>query len=256
MERARWGVPATLLLLGLLLVGTLGMGGAATGEDRNRKISVSGSAEVRVKPDEVQLDLGIETSDMKLNVAKQENDQRVSRILEIARQAGVEDKHIQTEYLNIEPRYRDVSNDPNPVFIGYWVRRTVAITLRDPSKFDALLSRVVEAGSNYVHGIEFRTTDLRKHRDQARDQAIRAARQKAEALAAALGAKLGVVENINESQPAGWWTSYNRWGQPTRRGGFMTQNVMQEAGGGDGAGTLAPGQVTVTAQVHVVFRLE
>lgn len=172
---------------------------------QDRQISVTGNAEIRVKPDEVILNLGIETNDLKLDVAKNENDARVKRVLALGKAAGIEDKHIQTEYLNIEPRYRDYED--KRVFLGYWVRRSVALTLRDVTKFDDLLTKVVEGGANYVHGIEFRTTDLRKYRDQAREKAIVAAREKAEALSGALGLKLGKAKMIDEGS-GGWWPSY------------------------------------------------
>jgi uncharacterized protein YggE len=220
-----------------------------------RTISVSGSAEVRVTPDEVVLTLGIETNDMNLTVAKEENDRRVKKVLAVARTAGVEDKYLQTDFLDIEPRYDRVNN--KQTFLGYWVQKTLSITLRDLGKFDGLLSDAITAGANYVHGIEFRTTQLRKYRDQARAQAIRAAREKAVALTQELGVKLGAAQNISE-QPTHWWSSYSRYDRwRGGRGSFAVQNVMQSAGEGAAVeGTLAPGQILVTAQVSVAFAIE
>jgi len=78
-------------------------------------------------------------------------------------------------------RYRDGSHCPDypsyaiPRLKGYSVQKTIVVTLSDLSKFEDLLSGVLEAGANYVHNVEFRTTELRKHRDQARALAIQAA---------------------------------------------------------------------------------
>jgi uncharacterized protein YggE len=218
-----------------------------------RLITVTGDAEVRVVPDEVILTLGVETWNKDLNLAKQDNDRRVQRILQLAKTFGIESKHIQTDFISIEPRYEDQWEHRN--FIGYFVRKTVVITLRDPSRFEALLSAALEAGADYVLGIEFRTTELRKYRDQARELAIKAAQEKATDLASALGQKVGKPYSIREDQ-VGWWSSYNSfWG--ARGGRMMTQNVMQTAVGPSAPeSTIAPGQIVVNARVTASFELE
>jgi hypothetical protein len=108
------------------------------------------------------------------------------------------------------------------------------------------------AGVNYVHGIQFRTTELRKYRDQARALAIQAAQEKASALAGGLAQKIGAPQEIQENYSN--WTSW----YSTRWGGSMTQNVTQNVSGGapidDGA--FAPGQISVSARVTVVFELK
>ena len=106
-----------------------------------------------------------------------------------------------------------------------------------------------------VHGIQFRTTELRKHRDEARTLAIRAAQEKAVALAQELGQEVGQPHDIREDQSQ-WWSWYNTgWGG---RAGSMTQNVIQEGGSAPAGteGTLAPGQISVTAKVTVSFEMK
>jgi uncharacterized protein len=219
-----------------------------------RQIQVTGDAEVRVAPDEVLLTLGVETSDRDLGTAKQQNDERVKKVLALTAEHGIDPKDVQTEYINIEPRYRYDENQS--VFIGYFVRKTILITLKDISRFEDLLSAALESGVNYVHGIEFRTTELRKYRDQARALAIQAAKEKATALAEGLGQKVGVPQNIREDR-AGWYSSYGSgWGD--RWGSGPAQNVVQNAGPASSGleGSIAPGQISVQASVTVVFDLE
>ena len=173
----------------------------------------------------------------------------------MAAELGVEPKHIQTDYVNIEPRYR--YNDREDRFLGYFVRKNIVITLRNLSEFESLLTGMLEAGVNHVQGIEFRTTELRKHRDRARVLALHAAREKAEAMATELGGKIGSPRNITE-QHNQWWSGYGGW-WGARRHRAMSQNVMQTAGGGmsgGGSPTLAPGQIAVTARVSVSFELQ
>jgi hypothetical protein len=218
-----------------------------------RLITVTGDAEVKVAPDEVILTLGVEMWDKDLTAAKSQNDQRVKDILKLAPQFGIDSNHVQTDFLSIEPRYND--NYTHREFIGYFVRKTIAFTLRDTSKFETLLSGALEAGANYVHGIEFRTTELRKHRDQARALAINAAREKALSLAKELGQKVGQPHMIREDQ-TWWWSGYNSW-WGSRWGAGMAQNVVQNVGGrSELDGSMAPGQITVSARVTVSFELE
>ena len=76
-----------------------------------------------------------------------------------------------------------------------------------------------------------------------------------EALAGELDQEIGVPTMIQEVQNS-WWSGYNSW-WGANWGNGMTQNVIQEAGVGilTGDGSLAPGQISVTARVSVTFEL-
>src|SRR5215217_4614831 len=124
-----------------------------------RSINVSGDADVKVVPDEVVLTLGVETHDMNLSTAKKDNDERVQRIISISKEMGIESKYVQTNFISIQPRYKDSYDQQT--FFGYWVQKTIVVTLKDLTKFEDLLTQFLEAGANYVQGIQFRTTELR-----------------------------------------------------------------------------------------------
>ena len=219
-----------------------------------RLITVSGDAEVRVIPDEVILTFGVETWDKTITIAKKQNDDRVQRILAVARKYRVEPEHVQTDHISIEPRYKKVYDKSE--FIGYLVRKTIVITLRDISKFEDILSNAIEVGANYVHGIQFRTTELRKYRDQARALAINAAKEKAVSLASELGQEVGLPHTIREER-SDWWCWYNSW-WGSGRGGMSSQNVIQNVGEGqlEGESSIALGQINVNARVTVSFELK
>ncbi len=227
----------------------------ATGAPEPRTITTTGDAEVRVTPDEVILILGVETSDQELGVAKNQNDERVRRVLAVAKEQGVEARYLQTEYLSLEPRYSDSYNRRE--LTGYVARKTIVVTLKDINNFESLLTAALEAGANNVQGVQFRTTELRQYRDQARVLAINAAQEKANALAKELGQKVGKPLKIEEQQ-SNWWAWYGGWWSGGWSGA-MTQNVVQNAGGGglpSEDSTIAPGQITVNARVTVIFELE
>jgi uncharacterized protein len=218
-----------------------------------RTITVTGDADVRVSPDEVIITLGIETWNKNLDEAKSENDERTRQVLALTDDFDIEPRHIQTEYLSIDPSYE---NWENRHIDGFYVRKTIVITLKNISKFEDLITGVLEHGVNHIHGIQFRTTELRKYKDEARALAIKAAEEKAIALAGELGQDVGKPRAISENQ-TGWWSWYGSW-WGSYWSGSMAQNVIQEVGSNYSLeeGTIAPGQITVNAKISATFELE
>jgi uncharacterized protein YggE len=258
-----------VLVAGLVLLLAAGYGGvAARGvEQANptptpavqateplRTIKVSGNAQVMVAPDEVILTLGAESWAVKLIAAKANNDLIVQKVIGVTKQFNIPAKDVQTDYLNIQPSF---DNYEQHALTGYYVRRNVVITLKDLTRFEDLLSATLEAGVNYVHGIDFRTSELRKYRDQARDLALQAAKEKAQAMAARLGQTVGDPLTIQESNNY-WYTPYSSYWSWGYNGG-MSQNVVQNAAGpassdlSQSEQAMAPGQIAVSATVEVEF---
>jgi len=227
----------------------------ANQQPEERLITVTGEAEILVVPDEVMITLGIETWSEQLDSAKEENDQQIQKIISVAKKHKIEEKHIQTDYLSIEPKY--VKALEHTKLIDYFVRRTLVLRLNDVSRFDRVLSDVLEAGVDYVHGIKFRTSKLRMHKDHARSLAIKAAQEKANALAKELGQTVGKPYRIEENY-SGWRSFYSgNWG--LRWAGGMTSNITQNANIPNAAaiqGSLALGQIKVSAKVTVSFELD
>ncbi len=250
----------SVLLVVFLFLGVLAFANAPTLHAENRAapllaarpITTTGDAEIKVAPDEVIVVLGVETWDKNIQIAKKQNDDRIKRITALTKDFGIDPKYVQTDQINVEPRWRN-GTYTDADFIGYFIRKTMVITLKDVSKFEDVFTGALGAGATHVQGVQFRTTELRKYRDQARALAIQAAKEKASALAGELGRKIGEPQSIQENS-SGWWSSYSsRWG------GAMTQNVMQNVGGGSAfgdEGTFAPGQISISARVTVTFDLE
>jgi uncharacterized protein YggE len=247
---------AALCALALIATPAAGQPGLRVADDPSRRtIAVSGEAELRVPPDEVVLTLGVETFDASLQAAKNDNDARVAAVIRAARARGVPEQRVKTDYFVAQPRYDDRTHGEVRV-VGFIVRKSIVITLRDMAAFEPLLADALGAGATHIHGIDFRVTRLRAYRDSARTLAVDAAREKAQALAGRLGQRLGEPISINEGAN-GWYSGYGQeWGS---RGSGMTQNVVQNvSGGGETAsveGPTTPGQVAVRATISVVFEL-
>ena len=223
------------------------------------QINVSGSAEVKVAPDEIRLSVGVETRDQNLDVARQQNDERIVHALAFLKGAGMKDKDMQTDFISVVPDYDYNSSHVKPV--AYIVRKSVEIRVTAITNFEGIVTGLLTNGVNYIHGIDFRTSQLRKYRDQARELAIKAAKEKADAMASALGVKRGKVCNINVNDwSGGWGWPGSNWG-PRWGAACQAQNVVQNlgdpAGAADSAGeTFSVGQISVSATVNVSFLIE
>jgi uncharacterized protein YggE len=217
-------------------------------------ITVSGQAEVRVPPDEVVFTLDVDSVDKDMLAAKKKTDDSVRDVLAIARRNNVKAEDVQTSHISVQPKYNTDELDYEQrrtvkrVFVGYEVSKTVAIRLRDISKFDELLSDVLKAGVTKVSNVEFRDSRIRYHKDQARVMAIKAAQEKANLLAREIGQSIGPAYSISEG-------TINPY-----RDNNMTQNATVVISGSlsdrESDSAIAPGSISVTAQVTVRFRLQ
>ena len=218
-------------------------------------ITVSGQAEVQVAPDEVVFSLEVEKLDKDLLAAKNLNDESVRQILALARRFNIEARDVKTDYISVEPKYTtDYEaeeggggvNRPRVKreFVGYEVSKTVVILFRDIPRFEEFFSEVLKVGVSRVNNVEFRTSEVRKHKDQARAMAIRAAREKAVALTREIGQTIGKAYTIQE----GFYQDRS-----------VANNFSTAAGGrfsDEENTTIAPGSIKIRAQVTVRFRLE
>jgi len=211
-----------------------------------RTISTSGEAVVNVVPDEVVLTLGVTNSDRDLDRAKSANEQASGRLLKAISGLGIEDKFIATGALDVQMLFADWQRPET--FEGYSISRVYVITLKDIKQFDKLVDIALKNGANRIVGFEFRTTELRKYRDQAREMAIKAARGKAVDLAAALDCKVGRPRTITET---------NIYREYSLGASVLAQQAAQAPGGGEETGeALPPGQIAVRANISVTFDLE
>jgi uncharacterized protein YggE len=225
--------------------------------DDRPKITVNGEAVVYVKPDKIVISLGIETWDGDMGVAKRKNNDILRKALAAITACGVPEKEIQTDHLSIAPRWKDEYRKGD--FIGYFVRNTLVVNLTEAEKVEELATRTLEAGVTHLHGIDFQTTDFKKHRERARELALKAAKEKAEKMASVLGQSVGAPLQIAEGYSGSPWRYYSSWGGwGSGRYEGMSQNVAQEVRGGSGemSDTIVLGKIAIRAGVAVTFELK
>ena len=205
-------------------------------------VKTTGTAELKITPDQATIQLGVERQSATAKYAKAEVASTSGKVLAALKGLKIEDKDIQTAYLYLEPMidYRKGLRITN-----FTAEQSLSITVRDLSKLDTVMDAVISAGANHIGGIEYQSSDLRRYKDQARDAAAQAAREKAEALAKALGNQIGKTYSVEEvPQTEGYYGPV----------AGMMANTSLEPSKSRGPST-APGQLTVKASVVVSFDL-
>jgi uncharacterized protein YggE len=235
-----------LLFLGTLIFCYNGLAQALVQTPLPPLVSVAGIGEIKVQPDEIVLNVGIDIRHKNLDEARQQSDDRVKDLLQFLKKSGIEDKYIQTTHLSVYPNYIGEYGATTPEF--YMTQKSVSIIIKNIKRFDEILTGIYKTGANRVEGVEYRTSELQKYREQARKLAMQSAKQKAAALTGELGAKVGRVYNITESASEGYPTPYYRG---------RVANKMMEAGDAAATGpTIAVGQIMVRSSVEVSFVIE
>ncbi|KQC11716.1 MAG: hypothetical protein APR63_04035 [Desulfuromonas sp. SDB] len=245
----------------LILFGSLiAAAGSAQYFEDYHYISVNGESTIEIVPDKVLITLGVETRNTDIVVAQQENNQIIKDVFSIASSFGVDDDDMQTNYISVEPYYQDVY-DYNGVWQGqelegYYVRNSVVLTLTDLSEFEDFITSVLESGVNYVHGIQFSSSNLDQYKNQARIEAIQDAKMKAQMMAEALGMEIGEPITIYENQTSSWtWDSYY-WGYSWAEMSTYSGIYCYDCTGASSRNPIAPGQISVISSVNISFELK
>jgi hypothetical protein len=159
-----------------------------------RGITVSASAEVEATPDRAALQIGVDTQASSASEALSQNAERVRRVIEALRRAGVAKDDLQTSQVSLWP---ETGSDGTGV-TGYRAQNSVSVEL-DVAKAGDAIDAAVAAGANTVSGPALAVEEREQHYRKALAQAVAAARGKAEAVAEAAGVSLGRVTAVVES---------------------------------------------------------
>jgi len=100
-------------------------------------ISISGYGEVKVRPDEVKVSVGIQLRDESADMLSKLIDKRSSDVIKILRDANVTDQDIETSNLSIQPYYADTSSSYGSTKPDYYTgQKSITFTLKNISNFD------------------------------------------------------------------------------------------------------------------------
>ncbi|SDG48652.1 SIMPL domain-containing protein [Pelagibacterium luteolum] len=168
-------------------------------------ITLTGTGVVRAVPDMATINTGVTTQAETALEALDANSEAMADLVSALREAGLEDRDIQTSDFTVTPQYvysdqRDDSGYTLPPEIqGYQVSNSVTIIVRDLEGLGSVLDRAVTVGANTINGISFDVEDASELETKARELAVADAIAKAETYAVAADFTLGSIESIREA---------------------------------------------------------
>jgi hypothetical protein len=165
-------------------------------------LTAYGNAEVRVPPDKLVVDLGVETQAPTTSQASRENAPKARAIVDAMTALGIPMESINTSVYSIQPIQRYPSPSANsqlpPPIVGYQVVNMIAVTTNDLSLASRIIDDGVKAGANRVDNVVFTVKNDTSYRQNALAQAIGNARASAQAMASALGVELVRVQTVEQ----------------------------------------------------------
>lgn len=206
------------------------------------QISVSGEGKIKVIPDEAMITVSIENTSKEAAEAKKANDIIADKVLKLIKKNGIDTKDFQTQRMNLYQNY-----DYNTKKKNYVANQTIAIHLKDLSKYNDLMMELVETGINGIQGVEFMSSKIKELEKQARKNALLDAKAKAEDYVSVLaGQKVGKALLISDN-------SQTNYPQPQYRGMMKTMAMESDSIPRE---TLAIGEIEIVSNVSVTFVLE
>ena len=230
---------STNFLIAIVITALLVAVTAAAAEPRQRLISVTGEGRVEAAPDMATIRLGVTKEAKEAGVAMAAVNDAVSAILARLTGMGIDPRDIQTQRLTLNPLWSGSSSSgaPRNTITGFSASNIVMVRVRDLDGLGPVLDAVIAGGANEFNGLRFGVEEPEPLVKQARRAAVADAMARAGVLAEAAGLELGPVQSITEH-------------------GGRPEPVMMDMAAARGTGAaVAPGELTVSASVAMVFAI-
>lgn len=184
---------------------TMGFGSAGLADANTPfpRILVSGQGSVDIAPDMAILSLTVTRQADTARGALDANSSAIREVIAAMKAEGIEARDLQTSNFSIQPRYsrpppKSSGEREPPQIIGYTVRNSLTVRVRDITIVGAVLDKSVTLGVNEGGNIRFTNADPSAAIEQARIKAVKQAIAKANTLATAAGVKTGKLLEISE----------------------------------------------------------
>jgi hypothetical protein len=211
-------------------------------------ISTTGQGELKVQPDSMRGEIGVEVQAKTLEGARAEQARKMTAILKALEDLGLANLETQTSQLHVFPVYE--AQPPagrTAKVVGFRARNSVRVTLLGsaPEQLGEQVASIVDAGvkagANVVEGVSFFLAKPRGVQEKALTLAVQDAERNAQVMAKAAGVKAMRLHSLD--------------GSP----GFFSPIFLERAafamsaGGADVATPVEPGEITISAQVTAKY---
>lgn len=162
-------------------------------------VEVRGAGLVELEPDYAVLTVGVSVSHRSISEVTAEMAERLDRVSHALTEAGVPPDSIPSSTFAVRPDY---DFDDGRELKGFSADVSLAVRTRDLTGIGGLIAAVLDAGATDVSGVQFRSTEAERARDEALALAFSKAEREASALAEASGHGLGRLLFMT-TQPTG-----------------------------------------------------
>ncbi len=174
---------------GLASAGFWGESSDAPTIQQKKVITVSGHGTVDTTPDEAVLRLAVVTQAEDVKTASDENADKMDACLAALYELGIPEDDAVTSGYQVRPRYN--WRDDEESMIGFQVRNSLIVTVKDITKVGDVIDSTLGSGANEIDDVAFTVSDSR--RSDLRDEAIADAARRASADAASVADAMGVT---------------------------------------------------------------
>ena len=162
------------------------------------RLDITATGEVTRVPDLAIITAGVVTRSVTAGGAIQQAANRMARVREALRQAGIADRDIQTGTVSLNPEYV-YANNQAPKLNGYSASNTVNVRFRDIASAGPILDALVKEGANQINGPNLTIEKPDPALDEARAKAVAQGRARAELYARSLGLRIVRIVSVSES---------------------------------------------------------
>ncbi|ACM00605.1 SIMPL domain-containing protein [Cereibacter sphaeroides] len=203
------------------------------------RLTVTGDGAVTGRPDMATITLGVTTEAATAAEAMAGNSEKLGRVLQRLKEAGLEDRDLQTSGLSLNPNWTQSPEGEAPRIAGYVASNMLTVRVRALDRLGAVLDQAVQDGANTLQGVSFGLVDPQPAMDEARRKAVARAQARAQLLTEAAGVQLGPILEIREGGD-----------------GYRPPMPMYREVAMDAPVPMAEGEIETTAQVTLVYELK
>jgi uncharacterized protein YggE len=220
-------------------------------------VRVNIAESLRTPPDEASMTVGTQAKAPTATAAVAANKTKTEKLLATIRAAGIRERDIQTQGIQLQPDYR-WDNVPNgqgrQTLVGYIASNSVQIKTRNIDSLTSLLDALTTAGADTVYGPNFGISDPSPLRKEARVRAMARGKDEATEYARNNGyasVRLLSVEEGSSYRGSDVIVTGSRINYP-----MAPPPPPPPAPERDGGGIVAPGQLETSVSLNLLYRME
>ncbi len=169
---------------------------AETIEQEKGYISVNTSLTKEISPNQAEISIGIETSDVSMQKASNENKTIANNVLSAVKPLLGKDDYIKTGEYSAKPQYI-YTKDNKKVFDKYIVKNTVTVKTQNTQIVSKIIDTAISSGANNIDDLKFSATDYDTTCNEALTELTKKAYAQANAVACSINGKITGVKSIN-----------------------------------------------------------